>query len=58
METNLTSIHEYVSVILSLAWWVGDLALLGAVVQVTDMAQISCCCGFGVGWQLQLQFSP
>ena len=28
------------------------------VLQVTDMAQIWCCCGCAVGWQLQLWFDP
>ena len=37
---------------------VKDLVLLCAVVWVTDAAQIWCCCGFGVGRQLQLRFDP
>ena len=28
------------------------------VVWVKDAAQIPCCCGCGVGWQLQLRFDP
>ena len=43
---------------LGLAQWVKDLALLGAVVQVVDMAQIPCCCGCGAGWWLQLRSDP
>ena len=40
-------------VILGLAQWVKGLALLGAVVLVTDAAWIWHCCGYGVGLQLQ-----
>ena len=51
---NSTSICEDASLIPGLNQWVKDPALLQAVAQVEDAAQIWCCCGFGVGWQLQL----
>ena len=54
VETNLTSNHEVLSLIPGLTQWVRDPVLPRAVVQVTDAAQILCCCGFGVGQQLQL----
>ena len=44
--------------ILGLAQWVKDLALLQAVAWVADVAQIQCGCGCGAGWQLQLRFFP
>ena len=37
-----------------LTWWVKVSALLQVALQVTDVARIWCCCGSGIGWQLQL----
>ena len=55
---NLTSGHEDVGLVPDLARWVGDLALLGAVVWITHAALIACCCGCDVGLQLQLWMQP
>jgi len=41
-----------------LTQWVKDLALLQVVAQEADVAWTQCCCGCGIGQQLQLQFDP
>ena len=51
---NLTRIHEDVGLIPGLPQQVKDPALLQAVAEVSDAAQILCCYGSGVGQQLQL----
>ena len=49
------SVHTDAGLIPGLAQWDKNLALLQTVAEVTDAAQILCCCGCGVAWQLQLR---
>ena len=41
-----------------LTQWARDPAFPQAAAWVTDVAQIWCCHGCGIGWQLQLQIQP
>ena len=49
---NPTSIREDMGSVPGLPQWTKDTVLPGATVQVTDAAQILCCCGCGIGQQL------
>ena len=55
---NPTRIHENAGLIPGPIQWLEDMLLLWAPLWVADVAQILCCCGCGVGQQLQLQFNP
>ena len=56
--TNPTGNHEVAGLIPGLDQWVKDLALLRAVVYVTNVAQIPRCCGCGIDWGLQHRLDP
>ena len=55
---NPTMNHEVAGLIPGLSQWVGDPALLRAVVWVADTAQTPHCCVSDVGQWLQLRFDP
>ena len=52
--TNMISIYEDEGSKSGLDHWGKDLMLLQAALQAADATHIPCCCGCGVGWQLQL----
>ena len=45
-----TSVHENGGLIPGLSQWVKDLAMLQAMVYITDVAWIWYCCVCGIGW--------
>ena len=51
---NLTSVHEDVGLIPYLPQWIKYPVLSQAAVYITDAACIRRCCGYAIGYQLQL----
>ena len=52
-----TSIYEDADFIPGLTQWVKGSGIAMSC-SLADAAQIWHCCGFGIGWQLHLQFNP
>ena len=55
---NPRSVCEVAHLIPGLAQGIKDPALLQAAAEVTDVAQMGCCHGCGIGQELQLRYDP